>query len=95
MENETARGGGSGEELSLEHLPEWTNVRDLLTAIEEQLGRQVREQIEEALDRDDDEVINVRGLLTDIQNELGGSYFDSLLQDEQGESGLTSQDSRG
>lgn len=83
------------EDFTLEHLPEWTNVRDLLAAIEEQLGRQVRDQIEDALDRDENEVINVRGLLTDIQNELGGSYFDSLLQDEQGESGLTSQDSRG
>jgi len=84
------------QEFSLENLPEWTNVGDLLAAIEEQLGSQVREQIEEALDRDEDEVINVRGLLADIQEELGGSYFDSILQDDQGESGLTSQeDSRG
>lgn len=84
------------QDFSLENLPEWTNVRDLLAAIEEQLGSQVRDQIEEALDRDEDEVINVRGLLADIQEELGGSYFDSILQDDQGESGLTSQeDSRG
>jgi len=84
------------QDFSIEHLPEWTNVRDLLAAIEEQLGSQVRDQIEEALDRDEDEVINVRGLLADIQDELGGSYFDSILQDDQGESGLTSQeDSRG
>ena len=86
---------GVVEDLSLDHLPEWTNLRELLEAIEEQLGREVREQIEEALDRDPSERINVRELLGDIQNELGGSYFDSLLQDEDGESGLTSQDSRG
>jgi len=86
---------GVFEDLSPNHLPEWTNVRELLAAIEDQLGRQVRDQIEDALDRDPDETINVRELLADIQNELGGSYFDTLLQDEEGESGLTSQDSRG
>nr|PNR37252.1 hypothetical protein PHYPA_020360 [Physcomitrium patens] len=84
---------GAVVDLSLDHLPEWTNVRELLIAIEEQVGREVRDQIETALDRDPNEMINVRKLLGDIQDELGGSYFDSLLHDEDGDSGLTSQDS--
>lgn len=86
---------GVFEDSSLNHLPEWTKVRELLAAIEEHLGREVRDQIEGSLDCKPDEMINVRELLADIQNELGGSYFDTLLQDEEGEdSGLTSQDSR-
>nr|PNR53612.1 hypothetical protein PHYPA_007287 [Physcomitrium patens] len=80
------------DDLSLDHLPEWTNLNELLAAIEAQLGRQVRDQIENALGRDPDEMINVRVLLSDIQNELGGSYFVDLLQDEDGESGLTTQE---
>jgi hypothetical protein len=80
------------EDLSLDHLPEWTNLRELLSAIEEQLGRQVRLHIEETLEeRDPNEVINVRELLSDIQDELGSTYFDSILQDEDGESGTTQE----
>jgi len=68
---------------ALDDLPEWTNLRELLSAIEEQMGRKVREEIEETLeDRDANEVINVRELLSDIQDELGSSYFDSLLHDD-------------
>lgn len=83
---------GLFEDLSLDHLPEWTNLRELLSAIEEQLGRQVRLHIEETLEeRDPNEVINVRELLSDIQDELGSTYFDSILQDEDGESGTTQE----
>jgi predicted house-cleaning noncanonical NTP pyrophosphatase (MazG superfamily) len=68
----------------LDDLPEWTNLRELLSAIEEQMGRKVRDEIEETLeDRDVNEVINVRELLSDIQDELGSSYFDSLLHDNE------------
>lgn len=80
------------EDLSLDRLPEWTNLRELLSAIEEQLGMQVRRQIEATLEeRDPNEVINVRELLSDIQDELGSTYFDSILQDEDGESGTTQE----
>jgi predicted house-cleaning noncanonical NTP pyrophosphatase (MazG superfamily) len=76
---------------ALDDLPEWTNLRELLSAIEDQMGRKVREQIEETLeDRDANEVINVRELLSDIQDELGSSYFDSLLHEET-ESGTTQE----
>nr|PNR38837.1 hypothetical protein PHYPA_019115 [Physcomitrium patens] len=69
---------------ALEDLPEWTNLRELLSTIEDQMGRKIREQIEEALDnRDDNQVINVRELLSDIQDELGSSYFDSLLRNDE------------
>lgn len=78
---------------ALDDLPEWTNLKELLSAIEDQMGKNVREQIEETLeDRDANEVINVRELLSDIQDELGSSYFDSLLHDQdQPESGTTQE----
>nr|PNR26573.1 hypothetical protein PHYPA_030053 [Physcomitrium patens] len=65
---------------ALDYLPEWTNLSELLAAIEDQVGRQVREQIEATLeDRDTNMLINVRELLFDIQDELGCSYFDTMF----------------
>lgn len=70
-------------DLSLDQLPQCTYLRDLLNSIESQLGKEVRQHIEDTLqDRDDFEVINVRDLLSDIQDELGSSCFQSLLEEE-------------
>lgn len=79
---------------ALEDLPEWTNLGELLAAIEDQMGKKVREQIESTLeDRDSNELINVRELLSDIQDELGSSYFHDILQDDfsNQESGTTQE----
>lgn len=79
-------------DLLLDYFFEWINVCEFLIVIEEQVGREVCDQIEIVLDCDFNEMINVWKFLGDIQDEFGGFYFDLLFYDEDGDSGFISQD---
>lgn len=68
-------------ELTPESFPDWTSIPELLAAIEEEIGKEGREQMEKMLEgRELPEVVNVPDLLTEIQEELGTPYFNSYLE---------------
>lgn len=66
--------------LSPDSLPEWASVAEVLSAIEEELGEDARNELEEMLEgRELPDRVNVRELLAEIQEELGEPYFDHFL----------------
>jgi hypothetical protein len=68
-------------ELTPDSFPDWTSIPELLAAIEEEIGKEGREQMEKMLEgRELPEVVNVPDLLTEIQEELGTPYFNSYLE---------------
>jgi hypothetical protein len=67
--------------LPSESFPEWASIPELLTAIEAEIGRSGRQQIEKMLDgRKLPEFVNVQDLLFAIQEELDSPYFSSYLR---------------
>ncbi|CAM6030133.1 unnamed protein product [Sphagnum balticum] len=79
------RTDGSGADLfgnlPSESFPEWASIPELLTAIEAEIGRSGRQQIEKMLDgRKLPEFVNVQDLLFAIQEELDSPYFSSYLR---------------
>lgn len=71
-------------DLSPDSLPEWTSLPELLYTIETELGDEARQQLEQLLEgRDLPDRVNVRELLSEIQEELGEPYFDHFLDGDQ------------
>ncbi|CAM6033285.1 unnamed protein product [Sphagnum compactum] len=67
-------------ELTPDSFPDWTSILELLAAIEEEIGKEGREQMEKMLEGHElPEVVYVPDLLTEIQEELGTPYFNSYL----------------
>lgn len=55
-------------------------MAEVLSAIEDELGEEARIELEEMLDgRELPDRVNVRELLSEIQEELGEPYFDHFL----------------
>lgn len=72
--------------LSPDSLPEWASVAEVLEAIEDELGEDARNELEEMLEgRELPDRVNVRELLGEIQEELGEPYFDHFLNPGGGE----------
>jgi hypothetical protein len=68
-------------DLSADSFPEWASIPELLAAIEAEIGKSGRQQIETMLEGRGKlpEFVNVRELLSAIQEELGSPYFSSYL----------------
>jgi hypothetical protein len=69
-------------DLTPESLPEFVNVRELLSDIESELGEQACQFDPLVANCELPEEVNVRELLAEIQEELDEPYFDKFFSNE-------------